>query len=323
MTEPVFILGVAPRSGTNHLEDLLCQHPDCGPSVPLRESNLLSQAQPLLDYVDAVAKVWKTKARWGFRPEHRAALAAGIGNGLKDFLVSQVDERSLLERPPPDLPAVQDSYKRNPRYVVVKNPRPTNLEHFHELLPGSPLILLIRNGQAVAASSMKSWGWRFDTAVRSWARGAEVIALYLRTADPSEFLLVRYEDLVADPVGQMNRVFDYLQLDPTAFDLNTLESRPILGSSSQNVNKAGPINWQPVEKVADFDPIRRQSGWSEDQLKRFDHLAGAVSAELGYPVDAIATSTADKLGQAARDVPMYARAWLGPTVNRIRRSWEK
>jgi hypothetical protein len=319
VTEPVFILGIAPRSGTNHLEDLLCQHPDCGPSVPLRESNLLSQAQPLLDYVNAVADVWKGKTRWGLRPEHRAVLAASLGAGLKDFLVSQVDDRSLLERPPPELPAVQDSYKRNPLYLVVKSPRPTNLEHFHELFPGSPLIILVRNGRAVAASSMRSWGWRFDTAVMSWVKGAAVIASFLRTADPSSYLLVRYEDLVADPAGEMGRVCDYLDLDFSALDPAALGSRPVLGSSSQHDTGTGPIAWQPVEKGADFNPIQRGQGWSEAELERFNHLAGDLSTELGYPVEEIALSGLGRLEQTARDVPMHAREWLRPAVNRMRK----
>ena len=40
---PIFILGITPRSGTNFLQDILCFHPDCG-AGPVREYFLLHYA---------------------------------------------------------------------------------------------------------------------------------------------------------------------------------------------------------------------------------------------------------------------------------------
>jgi hypothetical protein len=153
----------------------------------------------------------------------------------------------------------------------------------------------------------------------SWVKGAALIAPYLKTADPTAYLLVRYEDLVTDPAGEMRRVCEYLDLDFSALDAAALGSRPVLGSSTQHDTGTGPITWQPVEKGADFDSSQRGQGWSEAELERFDHLAGELSAELGYPVDEISLSGLGRLEQTARDVAMYAREWLRPAVNRMRK----
>lgn len=315
MTEPVFLLGVAPRSGTNYLEDLLAVHPDCGIGIPLREDHLLAHAEPLLDYVDTVAATWQTKGRWGFQQGHADDLARSIGKGVIDFLVSQVDERRRLTEPPDTLPGIADAFKFNPRYVIAKTPRPTNIGSFHRLFPDSPLLILVRDGRAVVESSMRSWGYRFDTAVRQWVIGARAITEYLRSADPQRHLLLRYEDLVEDPERQLDRVFGYLQLDPSVYDFERALNRPVRGSSTvRPAGGADRVDWEPVDRPADFDPRERFSNWTSDQHARFNHLAGDLSTELGYPVAPTEASGLDLARQYVRDLAMYTRETVRPRI---------
>lgn len=315
MTTPVFLLGVAPRSGTNYLEDLLAVHPDCGIGIPLREDHLLHHAQPLIDYVDTVVATWSTKRRWGFQEGHADDLAKSIGSGVIDFIVSQVDERRRLSEPPDTLPGIEAAFKFKPRYVIAKTPRPTNIEYFHRLFPDSPLLVLVRDGRSVVESSMRSWGYSFDTAVREWVIGARDISRYLRSAGSGTHLFLRYEDLVEDPEGELARVFEYLELDPGRYDFEKALKRPVRGSSTVRPAGAGDrVNWNPVDRPADFDPRERFSGWSDDQHARFNHLAGELSTKLGYPIVPIEQSAYDRAMQQVRDAAMYTREVVKPLV---------
>ena len=56
--DPIFILGISQRSGTNFLFNLLGLHPDCERVGPIWENFLLNDAQLLVDYADAVYRRW-------------------------------------------------------------------------------------------------------------------------------------------------------------------------------------------------------------------------------------------------------------------------
>lgn len=316
MTEPVFLLGVAPRSGTNYLEDLLAVHPDCGIGIPLREDHLLAHAQPLIRYVDSVTSTWTTKPRWGFQPGHAADLARSVGSGIIDFLVSQVDGRRRLTTPPDTLPGIDEAFKLEPRYLIAKTPRPTNLEHFHRLFPDSPLLLLVRDGRAVTESSMRSWGYSFDRAVQEWVTGARRLVDYLDTADSSKHLFLRYEDILDDPERELGRIFGYLDLDASVYDFGKALKRPVRGSSTVKPDQSGTerVSWEPVAPPSDFDPRERFSSWSDEQHARFNHLAGVLSVRLGYPLVEVEESSADRARHLLRDAAMHGRTAVKPFV---------
>ena len=57
-TNPIFILGITPRSGTNFLQDILCLHPDCG-AGPVREDFLLHYADFIQNYISNLSHTWR------------------------------------------------------------------------------------------------------------------------------------------------------------------------------------------------------------------------------------------------------------------------
>ena len=58
-TDPIFILGIMQRSGTNFLKDVVDLHPDCAfPGPPLVEDYLAQNADWLINYAKSVAKDW-------------------------------------------------------------------------------------------------------------------------------------------------------------------------------------------------------------------------------------------------------------------------
>ncbi len=60
--DPIFILGISERSGTNFLFHLLCLHPDCDPGGPIWENYLTLNLQS-----------------WSGTP--RRSIGSGIRNG--------------------------------------------------------------------------------------------------------------------------------------------------------------------------------------------------------------------------------------------------
>ena len=96
---PIFILGISQRSGTNYLNNLMLQHPDCAaPQAPIKEDYLLANARPLFDYVDDLCGTWRN---WGDTGDMGHELSQYLGDSLVRFLESGIDqEKRLVSKTP-------------------------------------------------------------------------------------------------------------------------------------------------------------------------------------------------------------------------------
>src|SRR5689334_20734414 len=87
---PVFVLGMAQRTGTNFLHDLLCLHPDFVPSR-IFEDYLSCYTDLLVRYAAEVSGRWNRK--WGIDEGTGRDLICGhLGNGLIQFLRSMAED---------------------------------------------------------------------------------------------------------------------------------------------------------------------------------------------------------------------------------------
>ena len=260
------MLGVSRRSGTNFLAGLLLCHRDCAaPAPPVAEDHLLREIPTLERYVARTARHWPR--RWGDRDAGAADLRAALGEGLLRFLTDRSDGRRTVSRTPSTA-----HLTRAPRWYA-----------------GADVVLLVRDGRSVAASFAAAWGWPLELAALEWRRGARrIIGLDAPTPIPdaarARFLLVRYEDVLADTEGAIARLLDFTGLDPAGFDHEAARRLPVLGSSYLR-DEHGRVTWEPRPPSADFDPAHRHAGWSRAQRERFDWLAGAEQRALGYERD--------------------------------------
>ena len=103
---------------------------------------------------------------------------------------------------------------------ITKTPRADQAQLFPWLFPDQRLILLVRDGKAVVESLVKSFRWSYAKAMQRWARGARSILRFDRDqrGGPCRYTIVRYEDLLTDLTGQMQRLLTFLDLDPAAYD---------------------------------------------------------------------------------------------------------
>ena len=120
-----------------------------------------------------------------------------------------------------------------PRLVLKSPPHTARLAALSEMFPEAKFIHIVRNPAAVFPSSVRTWASLFDVQgcqaprPKALPNGAPSIEDYvLSTFDalyrdfaqaraaipPARFCELRYEDLVADPFAQLERIYEYLQL---------------------------------------------------------------------------------------------------------------
>jgi hypothetical protein len=259
--DPIFILGVMPRSGTNFLLDLLCSHPDCAPArEPIHEDLFLQHAHLLDGYASAVERAWDPD--WGtFTGDIPGKLRASLGDGLASFLCVDRERR-----------------------LVTKSPSVRNLPLFFSFFPRARLLVLIRDGRSAVQSAMTTFAWDFDTAAHLWAEGAEVIRQFDHAHKDSGlgYRIIRYEALVDDVELTMAGILDFLGLDRNRFDFAAAASMPIRGSSVFFGPGRAGVHWDPVDKDSDFAPKERWREWDPALLQRFDWIAGDQLRHFGY-----------------------------------------
>ncbi len=96
------------------------------------------------------------------------------------------------------------------RHVGNKNPGYSRCLPLLDRLFGSDAryLCVLRDGRDVALSSMKMhWGEQSPYAcARSWATDLEMLEAFSATVDDSQLLVVRYEDLLAEPDRELARL---------------------------------------------------------------------------------------------------------------------
>lgn len=256
----IFILSPLPRSGTNFMWDLLRLHSDCAAGrSPIWEDYFVKNAHHLLGFVDAAHDSWDPV--WGPTDQFRRDLMRSLGDSLIDFLTI---DRS--------------------RRLVTKSPTLENLELFFDFFQSAHLLLLVRDGRDVVASGMATFGWQLEPAARAWAAGVDRVTEFLSRPDiPHErCTIVRYEDLYLEPVAEMTRLMQRLELAPDRYDFDAVERLPVRGSSKHRGDDPSTVHWNPVPRGASFKPTQRWKRWDEPSRSRFSHIAGVQLARFGY-----------------------------------------
>jgi hypothetical protein len=117
---------------------------------------------------------------------------------------------------------------KDPRRLVLKSPTHTcRIPTLLELFPEARFVHIVRNPYAVFPSTVNLWRTLYEThgLQRPTFAGLEeyVFATFNHLYDrleagkrllrPGRFFEVRYEDFLADPLGQMHRLYEELELD--------------------------------------------------------------------------------------------------------------
>ena len=296
-SQPIFILGIMPRCGTNFLSNLLILHPDCVPRDTVWEDFTIAHADLLLRYSDRVTRHWDPK--WGVSGQTRDEFNHSLGSGLTSFLTL---------------------HSRGHR-VVSKTPRVDNLELFFRFFPDAPLLILVRDGRAVLESGIRSFGWNREANLHSLSSAARKIVDFRRDHDANvhRYRIVKYEDLWQQPVQEMREILNFLDLAADDYDFDKAAQLPIRGSSDLVHQDEESLHWDPVDKTPDFDPLSRFEHWSPAMHYRYNRVAGKHLEALGYKrVDTGRTGLLRWAWNLSLDAAWLLKAMLRPIHQRLR-----
>lgn len=259
--------GIAPRSGTNYISDLLEGHPD----IKL-DHDALPELPVLSIAKDAVSlqRVFLKRYIGNERSLNQLDFLSHIGHGLIHKVMAS------------------NSVNVN----LFKVPHVHHLNLFPYIFPSHKLIICVRDGRDVVQSSVKTWGGggslgkrSFKDYCREWNRSAEIITSSMALFDNIGFpyRMVRYEDAFAETVGTAKELCSFVGANPDLVDEGTFANMKVRGSS-QGAEAVGKIHWDKnnMTRDANFKPIGRWADWTATQRKTFDDIAGQSLVRLGY-----------------------------------------
>lgn len=267
----VAFIGGAPRSGTTLLGSILGSHPSV---VATPESafktDVFRDLQKSPAELDSQAFAAYLRGHRDFKTWDALLDLGGFGHGVGQSAVAAVVERAVMcYARSVDKGAAEvwvDHTPHNPKFAVTLN----------ELFPGCKMVLVVRDGRAVANSSVPlRWGpntvfhaaavWGIHTA---YALAAEEALGSARTHR------IRFEDLVSDPHGVLPELCNFLGLD---FDPVMLEGKDYVVPMAHR--KLHPL-------VGQAPSAARADAWQHSLLARdieiFEAATGELLSMLGY-----------------------------------------
>lgn len=238
----IFVGGVWGRTGTTVMKRLLCGHPDVSP-VSGRETHViekLSDLWPMLladvgyspeGAVTALARFTShVRTTLGDTPELRDALAQLERSlGVRYMRLPGKWPRLPLPAPQQERPlaAALGTFVRqafsaaalDPSLPVLCEKTPGNALHvlrLRRVLPEARMVVMLRDPLAVALScTEQAWGPTDPLEAASYT--AAFFRRWRRLAvDDERYLVVRYEELVAEPARVFPAVLGHLRLRPVA-----------------------------------------------------------------------------------------------------------
>jgi hypothetical protein len=256
MPQPIFILGMTGRSGTQFLYELIALHPAATQREPIWEDYLLRASDHLLAYADQLDRRWSS---FEVSPEEHALLLRSLGDGLIAFLNKGAEGRR----------------------VITVTPNVRNLPYFFDFFPEATLLILVRDGRSVVESMMRSFGLSRGRATARWAAAARTVLAFVGEERRGRYRVVRYENLVERLEEELAEVLRFCGLSVQDYDFAAARDLPLWGSSTDRGHSA-EVQWSPMERPADFEGVARHSGWSAADHRAFNRRAGDLLAALDY-----------------------------------------
>lgn len=264
MEPRLFVVG-APRSGTTLLQGLLAAHPAVH-TFP--ETGLFLRALGM-----------RHRLPWSYLGmtlgKERKALA-GLASRAGDDAPALPPRRWCLRRSTADALAFLDGLAAAAGAGAWVEKTPRHVFHAGWIgrhVPGARVVHIVRDGHAVAASireRARQYPERFTRqrrpayAVRTWNRAVRATA---RVAPRPEQTVVRYEDLTADPEGELRRicretglVFDPAMTEPAD------GSAFIRAHEAWKADTAGPVSQRASRFERAFSAA--EQAWVEGHLDR-------------------------------------------------------
>lgn len=271
---PLIITGM-PRSGTTLLQELCDNHPQM--RVTKEFGNYLFVGKPLIGYMRGTARrARQINGKWrpyGFRHEVPKTLlqtlrirgANQIANGVA--VLAHALRIARHGTGPVTLSGLVAAEAGDDGIRVVGDKFPQYIFRMDQFvdLPELLRLVIYRDCRDVTSSFLKklradwknqSWTRPFNTAgkiARKWVDGIEIMERHAES-----LFVVRYEALASDAEGELRRIAEWLDVDPSGFD-----KERVFGSSVGSYRR----------------------GLTPKELDEVLAVAGPTLERLGYPLD--------------------------------------
>jgi hypothetical protein len=294
----LFIVG-APRSGTTLVRDLV----DCSPDVSLLVEEL--QILPQLIAMASKGCGWEQMEKvlagsahgtlrraagtWPAKSVFERELGASTGSRLLDKLLVLLAQRG-------------DSAQV--RYVGEKTPE--NIAHLDAITrqwPDARLLFVARDPRATVNSMHRSWGRSIVRAADIWRRSAGEWRRWSERRGPSLCHMVRYEDLLRDPRGELSKIFGWLGVEPE-FSGVTSYARADEWSSERQYEGVASVesNWRDQLSMSDLGRIEEIC---YDEMLKLGYIPNVANRSVEPGILELRTAM---LFDAVRILGRYARS---------------
>lgn len=281
---PVFVAGM-PRSGTTLLSTMLDAHPDI--SIAPETHFFTKSPAPM---ANASATV---------RDQTMTFLRQEPGVQDMDFSPTEWKEIRTLAGPearPVDLfAALVRTYAARSGASVWGEKTPDHLAHvpdMAEAFPSAAFVVITRDPRDVYLSQ-QSMAWNRDTIVETawtWRRYAMATERY-RSQYAGRFIDVRYEDVLRDPMSNLTKICDLLDLpfDPAMLDFHehadpAISAEPWKTKSREPVDPSNTQKWRTRLSPARQWVIQLAAGRA---MNAFGYPTPPVSIDGSFWKDAV------------------------------------
>jgi hypothetical protein len=285
----VFVVGCG-RSGTSWVQDILAASGEVATTneshafetiyVPVTRTGASSPAtwSKVLQRYDVGWREqrWTGLYWWVTRQELLDAVRDGLAAGTNDETIALATIRSVLDR-------AFVSWGDEARVLVEKSP--THIfyaEHILSSYPEATIVEVVRDGRDVCISLEKqglTLGWpprRREDQIARWRRSVEAgQALHDDPRWKGRVLRVRYEDLHAQPIDEITRLYRFAGLDVDADEAAQVAE----AASINNFADRGDGRHRRKGAVGDW-----RHGLTEEDLAMIKREAGDLLEAVGYAV---------------------------------------
>ncbi|OLF77263.1 hypothetical protein AWH61_10135 [Alteromonas sp. W12] len=255
--EPLFIVSPLNRSGTNFLANLILETGEFQMPKGINEDYFSVYSDNLTRYVDSTIKHW-SKPFSDPKSKEKDEILAEFG----DVLLNRAKKKCV-----------------NEKRLLLKCPRPNNIENVFKLFPTAKVLFCIRNGKSTVDSFEKSFNhYTFKDIVDLWAKGCrEIDKCVSRYPNAGNVLVINYEDIVRAEHSTIEKINSFCNLTK-GLSKDSIENLPIFGSST-NKNDENKLHWSPVKKTSNFDPLSRGNDWGWTKRMLYNYYTRSLNTE--------------------------------------------
>jgi hypothetical protein len=294
---PVFVIG-CPRSGTTLLTLMLSSHSRI--AIPPETRFLLEVFRERRRFGDLTARRNRRRLGWALTRQ-RGTKFRHLGLPRKPVM------QAVVAGPPTMGSAIGAVYRTyagsqgKPRWGDKRPSYFRHVEVLRELWPDAQFVHLVRDARDSAASlrQMRWWPHGFHGAVATWVHSVDCARRAQRRLPPDAFLEVRYEDLVAAPREQLERLCTFLGED---FEEGMLAPHLLADDLPRRQRDDWHANTR--QRVGTNRVGAYRGVLSDAEVALVEQVAGSRLRTLGYAVDGDPRA-------AARDVTAVKWSLLG------------